>query len=82
MVTSSSEKNNSKSPAQSYSRIEFIFGSSYLPNFSFPTPCCPLRKASKGVMESNIPPTLAAQSAFPSGPLPGFHKKFDQLIWK
>jgi hypothetical protein len=25
-------------------------------------------------MESNIPPMLAAQSAFPSGPLPIFHK--------
>jgi hypothetical protein len=27
-------------------------------------------------MESNIPPMLAAQSASPSGPLPGFHKLF------
>jgi len=24
---------------------------------------------------------LAAQSAFPSGPLAGFHEIFDQLIW-
>jgi len=27
-------------------------------------------------MEGNIPPMLAAQSAFLSGPLPGFHKIF------
>jgi hypothetical protein len=27
---------------------------------------------------SPIPPRLAAQSAFPSGPLPGFSKKYDQ----
>jgi len=41
-----------------------------------------LRKVGKGVMASNIPPMLAAQSAFPSGSLPGFHEIFDQLIWR
>jgi len=40
-------------------------------------PRCALRKASNGIMKSNIPPRLAAQSAFPSGPLPGLHKIFD-----
>jgi len=25
---------------------------------------------------------LAAQYGFPSGPLAGFHKMFDQLIWR
>ena len=44
-------------------------------------PRCALRKASKGDVESDIPPMLAAQSAFPSEPLPGFHKIFNQLIW-
>jgi hypothetical protein len=28
------------------------------------------------------PPMLAAQSAFPSGPLASFRQKFDQLIWR
>jgi hypothetical protein len=45
----------------------------------------------QGVMENNFPPRLAlhqhgtglaAQSASPSGPLPGFHEIFDQLIWR
>jgi hypothetical protein len=31
---------------------------------------------------SNIPPMLAAQSDFPSGPLASFHKIFNQLIWR
>ena len=34
------------------------------------------------VMKSNIPQMFAAQSAFPSGPLLGFHRIFDQLIWR
>jgi hypothetical protein len=45
----------------------------------------PLRFAEgkeKEVRKSNIPPMLAAQSAFPSGPLPGFHEILDQLIWR
>jgi len=33
-------------------------------------------------MKSDIPPMLAAQSAFRSGRLLGFHKIFDQLIWR
>jgi hypothetical protein len=44
----------------------------------------PLRFAEgkQGGIEDNIPPRLAAQSDFPSEPLPGFHKIFDQLIWR
>ena len=34
------------------------------------------------IMKSNIPPMLAAQSAFLSGPLLGFHKILGQLIWR
>jgi hypothetical protein len=30
----------------------------------------------------NITPTLAAQSAFPFGPLSSFHKIFGQRIWQ
>jgi hypothetical protein len=33
-------------------------------------------------MEIHIPPMLAAQSGFPPGPLRGFHKIFDQRVWK
>jgi hypothetical protein len=44
----------------------------------FSRPRCALRKARREAMESNIPPMLAAQSDFPSGPLAGFHKIFDQ----
>jgi hypothetical protein len=46
------------------------------------TPRCALRKVRKGVMARNMPPMLAAQSALPSGALPGFQKIFDQLIWR
>jgi len=42
----------------------------------FSRPRCALRKASREAMESNIPPMLAAQYGFPSGPLAGFHKIF------
>jgi hypothetical protein len=57
----------------------------------FSRPRCALRKANREAMESNIPPMLAlhqhgtglaAQSDFPSGPLAGFHKIFDQIIWR
>jgi hypothetical protein len=33
-------------------------------------------------MEIHILPMLAAQSGFPPGPLRGFHKIFDQRVWK
>jgi hypothetical protein len=39
-----------------------------------------LRKSSGESLESNIPPMLAAQSDFPSGPWSGFHKIFDKRI--
>jgi hypothetical protein len=32
-------------------------------------------------MKRDIPPSLAAQTAFPSGPWRGFYQFFDQLIW-
>jgi hypothetical protein len=65
---------------------DFLFAGAgvffYPPDFSFPAPRCALRKARKVDMESNIPPMLAAQSAFRSEPLPSFHSIFDQLIWR
>jgi hypothetical protein len=33
---------------------------------------------SKGLWKADIPPMLAAQAAFPSGPLASFQQKFDQ----
>jgi len=48
----------------------------------FSRPRFALRKASKVDMESNIPPILAAHAVFPSEPLPGSYKIFNQLIWK
>ena len=48
----------------------------------FSRPRCALRKASREALESDFPPMLAAQSDFPSGPLAGFHKIFDQRIWR
>ena len=48
------------------------------PKFFFSSPRCALRKASRGDRGKNIPPLLAAQSAFHFGPLPSFHKIFDQ----
>jgi hypothetical protein len=45
----------------------------------FSLPRCALRKARKVDRRSNIPPMLAAQAAFRSEPLPGFHKKFDYI---
>jgi len=48
----------------------------------FSRPRCALRKVNREALESNFPPMLAAQSDFPSGPLSGFHKAFDQRIWK
>jgi hypothetical protein len=50
--------------------------------FSFPAPRGGLRKPSGETWESKLPPMLAAQSAFPSGPLAGFHEIFDQPIWR
>jgi hypothetical protein len=41
-----------------------------------------LRKPSEMVLASIIPPMLAAQSAFPSGPLLGLHEIFHQQIWR
>jgi len=41
-----------------------------------------LRKARNWTMASNIPPMLAAQSAFPSGALPRLQEIFDELIWR
>ncbi|KPK90192.1 MAG: hypothetical protein AMJ94_09970 [Deltaproteobacteria bacterium SM23_61] len=43
-------------------------------------PRCALRMIDRGFMEADIPPMLAAQSGFPSGPLAGFSKIFDQRI--
>jgi hypothetical protein len=44
----------------------------------------PLRFAEgkQGGYGKQYPPMLAAQYGFPSGPLAGFHKMFDQLIWR
>jgi hypothetical protein len=36
-------------------------------------PRCALRMAGREVMKGDIPPMLAAQSAFPFGPLASFH---------
>jgi hypothetical protein len=48
----------------------------------FSRPRGALRKSSGETLESKRPPMLAAQSAFPSGPLAGFHEIFDPLIWR
>jgi len=44
------------------------------PNLSFPAPAALLRMTGEGGMEGHIPPMLAAQDGFRSGPWPGFHK--------
>jgi hypothetical protein len=53
----------------------------YLEVFFF-RPRGALRKSRGETWESKRPPMLAAQSAFPSAPLAGFHEIFDQLIWR
>jgi hypothetical protein len=48
----------------------------------FPAPASLCGKPVGGVKGSHIPPRIAAQSAFPSGPLPGFPENFDQPNWR
>ncbi len=55
-------------------------GSALSPKLSdrAPAPLCGWSPEALG--QTDIPPMLAAQSAFPSGPWAGFRKKFSQLI--
>jgi hypothetical protein len=47
--------------------------------YLFP-PLLRFAEGKQGDIEDDIPPMLAAQSDFPSEPLPGFYRIFNQLI--
>jgi hypothetical protein len=64
-------------------RLSFLGGGGGISDFieAFSSrPRYALRKANSGIIASNIPPMLAAQSALPSGALLDFPKIFHQLI--
>jgi hypothetical protein len=52
----------------------------FFPKLSFLAPAALCGRPAGVIQEVGLPPMLAAQSAFPSGPFAGFHKKFYQLI--
>jgi hypothetical protein len=73
VISESRKKNQIAGNHQAMVSSRMWRGVFLVPLIFFLPPLC-LAERKQGDMEKNIPPLLAAQSAFPSGPLPSSHE--------